>query len=410
LALDICSRSLQGVAPDINKARAHSIYLLKDGTLMHVLIAAADDPHDIKSWSGTSFQVLQQLKRHFDKVSVLHYKKPRRTLTNTLLRLLLGADKYPIWMTHAALKQYGKELDEAISDAKPDVVFSISSQGLIYASLGVPTFMFSDAPWYVWKTLYAKYEAMPILGHQYRDLETQAAQKLTGAIFGTKWAVAEAQKLYGLDPARFGAVAFGANWFPSLSESALRDVITQRGKGTIRLLFVGRDWERKGGPDALCVARAMRAQGCAVVLDIVGCSPVIAPDDQSLVRVHGLLYRNQPEQKKTLEDLYLHSDFLITFTRAECFGISFAEAQAFGLPPIAYRIQAIPEVVIDGESGLLFDDATDHQFMAQQITGLYTDRIRYESMAMAARARFLSILNWNVFGGEIHRFIRMKIE
>jgi glycosyltransferase involved in cell wall biosynthesis len=373
---------------------------------MHVLIAAADDPLNIKSWSGTSFQVVQQLKHHFNKVTILHYKKPKRTLFNALLRLILGPRRYPLWMTDAALREYGRELDRAIEEAKPDFVFSISSQGLIYSNLSVPTFLFSDAPWFTWKTCYSQFEPMPLLGSKYRDLEARAAQSITAAIFGTHWAAGEAQKLYGIDASRIGAVALGANWFPSLSEEELRVVIAKRGQGSIRLLFVGRDWVRKGGPDALRVASAIHKLGYAVILNVVGCSPVIDPADAGLVKVHGLLYRDNPEQKKILENLYLHSDFLITPTRAECFGLSFAEAQAFALPPISYKIQAIPEVVIDGESGLLFDVGVPPEVIAKSIIDLHSNRNRYQSIALNARSRFLNILNWNSFGESVSRFVR----
>jgi glycosyltransferase involved in cell wall biosynthesis len=51
--------------------------------------------------------------------------------------------------------------------------------------------------------------------------------------------------------------------------------------------------------------------------------------------------------------LFKTSDIFVFPTRADSFGIVAVEASAAGLPVIAARVGAIPEIVLDGETGLI---------------------------------------------------------
>ena len=54
------------------------------------------------------------------------------------------------------------------------------------------------------------------------------------------------------------------------------------------------------------------------------------------------------------------SDIFVSASESESFGLVFAEAMSFGLPVVACRVGGIPEVVADGETGILVEaDAPD---------------------------------------------------
>jgi glycosyltransferase involved in cell wall biosynthesis len=63
----------------------------------------------------------------------------------------------------------------------------------------------------------------------------------------------------------------------------------------------------------------------------------------------------------------------------EPFGMVALEASCYGLPVIAARRGGLPEIVIDGETGLLVD-AEDSNDLAEKIAQLINDRDRAESM------------------------------
>jgi hypothetical protein len=61
-------------------------------------------------------------------------------------------------MTEASLHHYADVIERAIALHQPDAVLSISSQCLIHLHTTTPLYMFNDAPWPVFKDLYAQWE------------------------------------------------------------------------------------------------------------------------------------------------------------------------------------------------------------------------------------------------------------
>jgi hypothetical protein len=72
--------------------------------MRHILLATVENPHDPKSWSGTPYNILKALESKFDKVTVLSSPVPKKNWFDSLLRIVLGRNKYPLWMTKDALK------------------------------------------------------------------------------------------------------------------------------------------------------------------------------------------------------------------------------------------------------------------------------------------------------------------
>ena len=72
----------------------------------------------------------------------------------------------------------------------------------------------------------------------------------------------------------------------------------------------------------------------------------------------------------------------------EPFGMGLLEAAACGVPAIASRIGAIPELVIEGRTGLLFDPDNFDDF-AQRIRWAWTHPREMHEMGRAARQLYL---------------------
>ena len=62
---------------------------------------------------------------------------------------------------------------------------------------------------------------------------------------------------------------------------------------------------------------------------------------------------------------------------------------ACGVPPVVTRVGGLPEVVIDGESGLL-GELGDEEALAGRLLDLLSDEPRHAAMAKAARERAVS--------------------
>lgn len=114
-----------------------------------------------------------------------------------------------------------------------------------------------------------------------------------------------------------------------------------------RVLFLGGDFRRKGGYDLLSAWR--RGQfGQRAQLDLVTNWPV---ESECLAGAH--LHRNVAAHSPEWRALWRDADIFVLPTRDEAFGLVFQEAAAAGLPAIGTCINAVPEIIDDGKSGLL---------------------------------------------------------
>lgn len=124
--------------------------------------------------------------------------------------------------------------------------------------------------------------------------------------------------------------------------------------GPPRILFVGGDFERKGG---LILLDAMRRLTVRVELDIVtGVGPTPIPPGLE-VQIH----RGLKPQSDELVALFKRADIFVLPSLGECYGQVIAEAMACGLPVVATRVGAIPELVIDGTTGFLVRAGSSRQ-------------------------------------------------
>ena len=379
--------------------------------LKHLLLVTVEDPYSMKSWSGIPFSLREALGRHVDRLTVFRPSRPSRNPIDVARRLRHYKDplRYPLWMTRATLKKNAREVQAQIDRVNPDAVLSISSQCVAFLDRpGKPVFLFCDAPWLAWQEAYTGPRTRPLRMAWFAEQEANAARRLDGLFFGSAWAVAEAMRLYAGGERlreRLHVTSLGSNLIPDRPREEVVQYVASRKKDEIELLYVGKDWERKGGPLAVEVAGLLHARGQKVRLHIVGCSPDLAPETRAYVTVHGLLYQNNPVQKAALLGLFERSHFFIVPTTAECFGIVFAEAQAFALPPISRAVHAVPSVIVDGKTGVLMDPAAPASDYVERILTLWQNQSAYREMALAGRDRFEQLLNWDQTAESIVRHI-----
>jgi alpha-maltose-1-phosphate synthase len=126
--------------------------------------------------------------------------------------------------------------------------------------------------------------------------------------------------------------------------------------GGTRFLFMGGDFPRKGGPSLLRAWRASSLAGGAT-LTIASDWPIPAATLPPNVSIVSGVRAYSPGWYALWRD----ADAFVLPTRGEAFGMVFQEAAAAGLPAIGTRINAVPEIVSDGRTGLLIppdDEAT----------------------------------------------------
>jgi alpha-maltose-1-phosphate synthase len=117
-----------------------------------------------------------------------------------------------------------------------------------------------------------------------------------------------------------------------------------------RILFVGKDFSRKGGPDLLAAFAKIRAAVKTAELAIVGAELDNAPPG---VRCIGVLSKSNSADLNRLLDEYERASIFVMPSLYEPFGVAFAEAMAHKLPCVGTNICAMPEIITEGRSGFL---------------------------------------------------------
>jgi glycosyltransferase involved in cell wall biosynthesis len=79
---------------------------------------------------------------------------------------------------------------------------------------------------------------------------------------------------------------------------------------------------------------------------------------------------------------------------SELFGLALVEAMACGCPVIASRAASLPEIVVDGETGLLVPP-NSVAALASAISGIAADAARWRRLARSARQRVEARFTWD---------------
>ena len=202
------------------------------------------------------------------------------------------------------------------------------------------------------------------------------------------------------------AVPFGAN----LEHPPSREtVLARKRSGRCRLLFLGVDWQRKGGEIAFETLMKLEERGVQAELIVVGCTP---PQGFSHERLKVIPYLNKRDEKQRqeLEDLFQTSDFLFLPTRSECYGMVFCEASAYGLPVISTDTGGVSGAVRDGENGFLLPPSAGGAEYAELIARVYGDEAGYAELVGSSRAAFEASLNWDSWGRTVKKLMDEMLE
>ena len=160
-----------------------------------------------------------------------------------------------------------------------------------------------------------------------------------------------------------------------------------------RMLFVGRLIERKGAEYAVRAVVRLRQQGRAVRLTIIGDGPertkLVALINElavgDVVDLAGALPHDAIADHYRTATLLLMPAVTDWKGEQEGFGMVLVEAMASDLPIVATRSGGIPDVVTDGETGLLVPER-DPVALAAAAARLLDDPALATKLATAARA------------------------
>jgi glycosyltransferase involved in cell wall biosynthesis len=223
-----------------------------------------------------------------------------------------------------------------------------------------------------------------LLGLQAR-WERRNLQRADRVIVTSRYCADVVQALYGVPAARLAVVP------EPIDVAAWRDRFTaaaRRPASRPTVLAVARMYPRKRLIDLLAAAALLRARIPGLEIRIVGNGPEMPAlrrerrrqDLETTVTLLGDVTR------QALATEYVNAHCFCLPSVQEGFGIAFTEAMAAGLPVVACRAAAVPEVVLDGVTGLLVPPRSPEE-LARALEVLLMDEGRRKDLGEAGRRR-----------------------
>lgn len=355
---------------------------------------------EIQHWSGSIYFIRKALEKYgveiipiddlgsnidnLYKIKSLYYKllgkKHHRTRERSIMR-------------RAALKAMQK-----IDETKPDLILSLGSLEISMLDCKLPLTFWSDATFRQLVGYYPEYTNLSKTTLREGEyLEQMSISKASKMFFASQWAARGAINLYNANPEKVVIAPFGANLLSEPNFDDILKFINKKSFEVTELLFIGVTFERKGGYTVIDIAKKINEKGRKVLLHIVGCNPQLK-DKPDFVKIYGFLKKNDPNDEKMLRELFEKCHLFVMPSIAECFGIVFCEANAYGLPVVAANNGGMTTVVREGLNGFLFnynDYQNSVEDLANKIIEITQNKEIYSKFALSSYNEYKQRLNWD---------------
>lgn len=366
------------------------------------------DSSDVHAWSGLGNYILRALQdTGFKTESIGNLRVRKHLLWLTRFKKVyynrLLSKKYMMDREPTILMDYATQVKEYLKFAHCDIVFSPGSIPISYLHTKEPIVFWTDATFAGMIDFYPGFTNLCAETiRKGNKMEQAALSNCRIAIYSSEWAARTAMQNYNVDPAKVKVVPFGANVDGTRSE--IGKIVECKSFDICKLLFLGVDWHRKGGDKALAVANLLNQRGIRTELHIAGCNPPV--NLHSFVKLHGYISKKTEEGRKRLEQLFSEAHFLILPSRAECYGVVFAEASSYGLPSLATKVGGIPTAIHDGKNGWTFSLDEAPAAYCDYIGKFMSSKEDYKQLAISSFQEYSERLNWLSSGRKVYALIQ----
>lgn len=367
---------------------------------LKIAFLTATNPNDKTSWSGIHYKMLEGLKEHFEVVDVIG------PINSIFIKALGSINRITRFLfskgynhKNSILKSYFSSLiiKKRLKKNNYDFIFApAASTEVAFLKTTIPIFYCSDSSFGQLNEYYETYsELFSFSIKESNYIEKKAIQQSAILSYPSNWAANYVKEKY--KPKGFVTVnAFGANI----------DTINYQTKyidknQTITILFLGVEWQRKGGDIVFETFLQLREKH-NVKLVVCGCIP---PMKHPYMEVIPFLNKNESTDFKKFTSLLEQAHFLFVPSQSECFGIVFCEASAYGIPSISRNTGGIGGAIKNGINGFcLNENATPNQY-ADVMEDLIENPLKYEALSKSARQLYIEELNWKKWSESVYNLI-----
>ena len=368
---------------------------------LKVAVVNTFDVKDIKNWSGIPFHISIMLESVFGKKNlnyvIISLKRSWFSYLKGFYFNRVRRKNYLSWADENLLL-YNKKAFDVIEDGEFDLIIT-------FQSFLIPNFKTKKSKVILWtdatfKNLLNFYDYVSNLCNYTLNggnaLQKKALQISNAIIFSSQWAINTAVQDYAADPQKVHLIPFSSNLntFPGLEE--INEIINHRSTGILKLLFLGVDWERKGGDMAVDVVNNLNKKGIKAILYVVGTGAPIAYEGNKNIISLGFINKNEAAGEKEIIKLLKDCSFLILPTKADCTPVAFSEANSYGLPVITTNVGGITSVIVNNFNGACFKSEIFVEDATTFIEKSWASLSGYRALCFTSYKYFNDELSWKI--------------
>ena len=378
---------------------------------MKIGFAARYDPRDKLTWSGTAYYTYQQLKK-YGEVEIFQFPLPKLlqewlTMQKSINRRWFGKQTSVEFLSSYA-RYFSRKLTAALKKNPVDILFvSASSQMIAAIKTDIPIVYMTDASFQQLQGYYKGFSNLPAYNiRQGIALDKKAFHLAAHCMLASDWCGQSAIADYGIDATKISIVPCGAN----LDQVPRAEMSASTQHENCQVVFLGVDWERKGGAIALEAFRQFRKEHPTATMRIIGCVPPVEILADEGIEVISFLDKNKSAEMQRLHEILLETDLLLLPTRAECAGIVFCEAAAYSIPSISTNTGGVATYVREGINGYILPITAGAADYTAVMNNIWNNQPEFARLKQESRKLFEQELNWDVWGQSFNKIATQLVQ
>lgn len=353
-------------------------------------------------WSGMNHNVYNQLKSRYE-INLIENINPNYKLSDRAASKLGRAfgfrANFPAF-TDERLNRIKGVVEDKI-DSKAVLNFYHGSTPWVNVNNVLPYAAYLDASFatyirvYHKMSEYSKTQLTSIFRKERSFLENAVA-----IFFSSEWSMSETKKYYDLDGSNFYAVGLGG---------AFQNISLRATPGKY-FLFVGLDFRGKGGDKAVEAFRIFSKDYPTFKFKIVGERPTDEYIDEK-IEYEGFINKSSKGGMKRMTELFSCAYCFVMPTQKDMTPLVLVEAGSAGCPVISVKNFGIPEIVKDGETGILIND--DRPIIGELVKAMKTlcgNEELHKKMRKASIDYVQERFDWNKVGHAIYNVLNKKLQ
>lgn len=335
-----------------------------------------------RAWSGTYYSIHQALKNYYNIIDIptIERGKISYLISRILCKLGLQKDDFNIKYILKNRNYYESKITGKTFQFTEFLKNTDNRQTYIYQDLSVP-FLLNLAQT---DRLNLTHSGFSSIFHEHLkrrcNLQMEYYQDASGIFFMGKWITKFMSDIFPSLKDKIHHVGAGIN----LDYRKIKPIAEKKNN---KILFVGRDFTRKGGHKVIEAFKLLKKNISDLELHIAG--PSIDPLNEP---INGYYFYGDISYDN-VQDLMNKCDIFCMPSYFEAYGLVFIEALAFGLPCIGRNCYEMPYLIEEGITGELVH--TDETFeLSEKILKILLNK-EYRRNVYHRREYYLKEYSWD---------------